>query len=155
MLFIQRNGDSDARIDQTSCRIRVQVQEKLSSAVTVAPGCRAGSRIGGAMITLPTKKPARNRKAKARKAIQDDVSRVQKEKQAGKPDIDSAALHRRAVELSTEIQRGYIVDKNNEKVERIKAEIENGTYEVDAEAIAEKLMEYDFQLADKNKPDNP
>ena len=44
------------------------------------------------------------------------------------------------------------MEQNEEKVDRIKAEIENGTYKVDAEAIADKLMEHDFQIADKFKP---
>ena len=118
----------------------------------MAPGYRAGNRVGGVMMTSPTKKPARSRDAKARKADRAEGSQEKKEKQAFKPDIDSAALHRRAVELSTEIQRGYIVEQNEEKVDRIKAEIENGTYKVDAEAIADKLMEHDFQIADKFKP---
>ena len=105
------------------------------------------------MITLPTRKPARNRKTGASQADNCPAdtragSLESKQKQAIQPDIDSAALHRRAKELSTEIQRETIVE-NNEKVERIKAELANGTYQVDADAIAEKLMEFDFQIKDK------
>ena len=106
------------------------------------------------MISTPTSKLARKQKAKASKAAQSVKPGTQKleEKQAIQPDIDSAALYRRAKELSTEIQRGSVVEASQEKVDRIKAEIENGTYEVDAESIAEKLMEFDFQIEDKLKP---
>lgn len=108
------------------------------------------------MITLSTRKRARNRKAKASQADRSTVTRastkVIQEKQAIQPDIDSAALYRRAKELSTEIQQESVVE-SNEKVDRIKAEIANGTYEVDADAIAEKLMEFDFQVGEKQKPE--
>lgn len=69
-----------------------------------------------------------------------------REEQVIKPEVDSDALHRRAKEFSSDIQRESVMD--NEKVKRIKKEIENGTYEVDANAIAEKLLESDFQLED-------
>lgn len=80
--------------------------------------------------------------------VEPDGSTGTQEKQVRQPEIDSNALHRRAKELSEEIQRESVVD--SEKVSRIKAEIENGTYEVDAEAIAEKLMEFDFQIDDNS-----
>ena len=72
-----------------------------------------------------------------------------REKQVGQPETDSDALYRRAAELSKEIQRESVVDK--EKVSRIKAEIENCTYKVDADAIADKLMEFDFRIDDDSK----
>lgn len=105
------------------------------------------------MITTPTDKPVRKRKAKASKAMRHEPgTQNTKKEQAIQPDIDSAALYRRAKEFSTDIQRGSVVEENKEKVDRIKAELENGTYQVDADAIAEKLMEFDFQIEDKLKP---
>ncbi len=106
------------------------------------------------IITPPTPAAARKRTARASLAKRGGNSGTQEKQkeQALKPDIDSAALKRRAKELSTEIQRGCSVEQN-EKVERIRAEVENGTYKVDADKIAEKLMEFDFQLEDKIKPD--
>ena len=88
------------------------------------------------------------RKTMARRIVPAETSGA-REKQVEQPEIDSAALNRRATELSSEIQRESVVD--NEKVSRIKAEIENGTYEVNAEAIAERLMEFDFRVEDNGK----
>ncbi len=121
----------------------------------MAPGFRAGNQVDSdIMISTPTSKPAHKRKAKARTANRSASSGIQKqeEKQVIQPEIDSVALRRRAEELSTEIQRESVVVASQEKVDRIKAELENGSYEVDADAIAEKLMEFDFQIEDKQKP---
>ncbi len=57
------------------------------------------------------------------------------------------ALNRRARELSTQIEQEPVVDI--EKVKAIKAAISAGTYQVDANRIATKLMELEFHL---NKP---
>jgi len=78
------------------------------------------------------------------KKIVDIGSNGTRENQVKLPEIDSDALNRRAAELTNEIQREYVMD--NEKVSRIKAEIENGTYKVNPEAIATKLLECDFQI---------
>lgn len=57
------------------------------------------------------------------------------------------ALHRRAEELSKHIEQEPVVDI--EKVNAIKAAIKAGTYLIDANKVADKLMELEFQL---NKP---
>lgn len=57
------------------------------------------------------------------------------------------ALHRQAEELSKYIEQEPVVDI--EKVNAIKAAIKAGTYLVDANNVADKLMELEFQL---NKP---
>jgi len=65
----------------------------------------------------------------------------QKEARASKvetPKTNSDALNRRAKELTKEVLQEPDVD--NEKVNRIKAAIEDGTYEVDADAVAERLI---------------
>ncbi len=70
-------------------------------------------------------------------------------KQVKPPAISSDALYRRAVELSRQVQQESLVDK--EKVSRIKAAIENGTYKVNPVAIAEKLMEMEIKMTEKGK----
>ena len=101
------------------------------------------------MITLLSRKLRSKqkiqRKTMASKIVSNGSSDDRKN-QVEQPEIDSAALNRRAAEISKEIKRESVVD--NEKVSRIKAEIENGTYKVDADAIADKLMEFDFQIDD-------
>lgn len=62
-------------------------------------------------------------------------------------DDSRQALHRRAKELSKHIEQEPVVD--NEKVNAIKAAINAGTYVIDANNVAEKLMEVEFHL---NKP---
>jgi len=69
-------------------------------------------------------------------------------KQAKKPEKDYTALQNRVEELSRQVLQEPDVD-NKEKVKRIKAEIQNGTYKVDAEAIAQKLMELEVQIGRK------
>jgi len=82
-------------------------------------------------------------------------SQIEKQKEVKASEVEtpktgSAALNRRAKELTREVLQEPDVDK--EKVNRIKTAIENGTYEVDADAIAEKLLEdadfMDFQPKD-------
>lgn len=98
------------------------------------------------MITLLSRKLGSRRKTMASKVDRNEPNGNQEtqKKQALKPDLDSDALYRRAQELSTELKRESVVENCSEKVERIKAEIANGTYKVDAETIAEKLLECDF-----------
>jgi len=98
--------------------------------------------------TLPMKKPDSRKPTKARSVVSKESSgaQEQQEKQVIKPELDSAALNRRAKELSTEMKWGSVVEQNNEKVDRIKAEIEAGTYEVDADAIADRLLECEFNI---------
>ncbi len=62
---------------------------------------------------------------------------------------DSAALNRRAKELTKKVLQEPDVD--NDKIRKIKAAIENGTYEVDADSIAEKLMELEFHGRSEDK----
>ena len=104
------------------------------------------------MITLLSRKLGSKRKTQrktmASKIVPNGLA-GSTEKQVEQPEIDSDALNRRASEVTKEIQRESVVDK--EKVSRIKAEIENGTYKVDADSIAEKLMEFDFQIDDKSQ----
>ena len=59
------------------------------------------------------------------------------------------ALHRHAEDLSRLIEQEPIVDI--EKVNAIKAAIRAGTYKVDANTVADKLMELEFEL---NKPES-
>lgn len=54
------------------------------------------------------------------------------------------ALHRRAEELSKHIEQEPLVDI--EKVNAIKAAINAGTYLINANNVADKLMELEFQL---------
>lgn len=58
------------------------------------------------------------------------------------------ALHRRVEDLTRLIEQEPIVDI--EKVNAIKAAIRAGTYRVDANTVADKLMELEFEL---NKPE--
>ena len=59
------------------------------------------------------------------------------------------SLNRHVEELTTSIKRGAVVDK--EKVKALKAAISNGTYHIDAESIAEKVLELEPNLKDKLK----
>jgi len=58
--------------------------------------------------------------------------------------MNPAAHHRRVRELSQDFDRGSIVDK--EKVKAIKAAVAAGTYQVDAESIATKLLAIEGEL---------
>lgn len=58
--------------------------------------------------------------------------------------MNPGALHRRAQELSKDFDRGSIVDK--EKVKAIKAAVAAGTYRVDADSIAAKLLALEGEL---------
>jgi len=62
-----------------------------------------------------------------------------------KKNTHSDALHRRARELSSTVNRGTpIVD--TEKVRAIKAALKNGTYQINANAIADKMIVLEGQL---------
>lgn len=66
-----------------------------------------------------------------------------RDKPAGEP---SVKLYRRAEDL-THVERESNVDR--EKVNAIKAAINAGTYLVDADTIAAKLMEFEFKTIKK------
>ena len=70
-----------------------------------------------------------------------------KKKQKIASDESVSALHRRVEDLSRLIEQEPIVDI--EKVNAIKAAIRAGTYQIDANTVADKLMELEFEL---NKP---
>ena len=61
----------------------------------------------------------------------------------------SFSLNRQREELVKQVQQESLVD--NEKVRSIKKAIADGTYQVNPEAIAEKLMEIEFQISEKGK----
>jgi len=86
-----------------------------------------------------------SQRTKARKVSSTATTRQARVRRS--PLSDSEALDRRATELSKRVQQEPVVDK--EKVKEIKEAIENGTYEVDADAIADKLLEMEFQISDK------
>lgn len=68
------------------------------------------------------------------------------EQSAGEP---STVQHRRTDGLLKSIEQESMVD--NEKVRRIKAAIHAGTYVVDADIIAQKLIDLEVELT---RPDN-
>lgn len=59
------------------------------------------------------------------------------------------ALYRRARDLTQQIEQESVVD--NEKVNAIKAAINAGTYLVDADRIADKLIEMEVELTKPSK----
>lgn len=67
-------------------------------------------------------------------------------------DDSRTALNRRAQELSKHIEQEPVVDI--EKVNAIKAAINAGTYLIDANNVADKLMELEFHLSKPPKKDS-
>ncbi len=71
------------------------------------------------------------------------------ETQVKSPELSSEALYRRAQELSREVQQEPVVDQN--KIAVIKAAIADGTYKVNPESIAEKLLEREIRIPSSAK----
>jgi len=108
------------------------------AAVTVAPEIRDVAFIGDVMIAETKKKPISANETTDRTVKKTGPTGSQKTR-VETPDTDCDALNRRARELSRQVLQEPDVD-NKEKILRIKTAIENGTYEIDAEAVADKLM---------------
>ena len=98
------------------------------------------------IANLPKKRRSDNKVAKIKKLT--DHPNAQK-LQIKTSESCSSSLNRRREELCKQVQQESLVD--NEKVRIIKNAIANGTYQVNPETIAEKLMEIEFQISDKGK----
>ena len=98
------------------------------------------------IANLPKKRRSDNKVAKIKKLT--DHPNAQK-LQIKTSESGSSSLNRRREELCKQVQQESLVD--NEKVRIIKNAIANGTYQVNPETIAEKLMEIEFQTSEKGK----